>query len=61
MIVKKSQGKTMVICGLDLQHPCFSFGHFSVACSRVGKPSNLFVYTPDILTRNIVHDLALRK
>ncbi|XP_039483119.1 uncharacterized protein LOC120446291 isoform X2 [Drosophila santomea] len=43
MSINKSQGQTMSICGLDLENPCFSHGQLYVACSRVGKPSNLFV------------------
>lgn len=60
MTINKSQGQTMTICGLDLENPCFSHGQLYVACSRVGKPSNLFVYTPQGLTKNIVHPIALR-
>ena len=47
MTINKSQGKTMIICGLDLEYPCFSHGQLYVACSRVGKPSNLFMYTTE--------------
>jgi len=60
MTINKSQGQTMSICGLDLENPCFSHGQLYVACSRVGKPSSLFVYTPHGLTKNIVHQTALR-
>ncbi|XP_050053940.1 uncharacterized protein LOC126549283 [Aphis gossypii] len=37
MIINKSQGQTMSVCGLDLSTPCFSHGQLYVACSRVGK------------------------
>ncbi|GFU47502.1 ATP-dependent DNA helicase [Trichonephila clavipes] len=47
MSINKSQGQTMYICGLDLENPCFSHGQLYVACSRVGKPSNLFVLAKD--------------
>jgi hypothetical protein len=57
--INKSQGQTMSICGLDLENPCFSHGQLYVACSRVGKPSNLFVFAKDRLTKNIVHRLVL--
>lgn len=60
MTINKAQGQTMNICGLDLETPCFSHGQLYVACSRVGRPSNLFVYAPQGKTTNIVHDLALR-
>lgn len=59
MTINKSQGQTMSICGLDLENPCFSHGQLYVACSRVGKPSNLFVLAKDGLTKNIVHQLVL--
>ncbi|GFW83296.1 ATP-dependent DNA helicase [Trichonephila clavipes] len=57
--INKSQGQTMKICGLNLENPCFSHGLLYVACSGVGKPSNLFVYTPQGLAKNIVHLMAL--
>ncbi|XP_056646381.1 ATP-dependent DNA helicase pif1-like [Diorhabda sublineata] len=63
MTINKSQGQTMSVCGLDLRTPCFSHGQFGqlyVACSRVGKPSSLFVLAKDGLTKNIVHAIALR-
>ena len=47
MSINKSQGQTMSICCLDLENPCFSHGQLYVACSRVGKPSNLFVLAKD--------------
>lgn len=59
MTINKSQGQTMSICGLDLENPVFSHGQLYVACSRVGKPSSLFIYTPQELTKNIVHKIAL--
>ncbi|GFT72725.1 ATP-dependent DNA helicase pif1-like [Argiope bruennichi] len=60
MTINKSQGQTMSVCGLDLRTPCFSHGQLYVACSRVGKPSSLFVLAKDGLTKNIVHAIALR-
>jgi len=32
MIINKSQGQTMVICRLDLEHPCFSYRQLYVVC-----------------------------
>ncbi|XP_036339810.1 uncharacterized protein LOC118749148 [Rhagoletis pomonella] len=60
MTINKSQGQTMSVCGLDLGTACFSHGQLYVACSRVGKPSSLFVLAKDGLTKNIVHSIALR-
>lgn len=60
MTINKSQGQTMQICGLDLQNPCFSHGQLYVACSRVGAPNQLFVYTENGSTKNFVHHLALQ-
>lgn len=58
--INKSQGQTMSVCGLDLSTSCFSHGQLYVACSRVGKPSSLFVLAKDGITKNIVHSVALR-
>ncbi|XP_073983720.1 ATP-dependent DNA helicase pif1-like [Rhodnius prolixus] len=60
MTINKSQGQTLSVCGLDLETPCFSHGQLYVRCSRVGKPSSLFVLAKDGLTKNIVHSIALR-
>lgn len=60
MTINKAQGQTMTIYGLDLENSCFCHGQLYVACSRVGKPQNLFIYTENGETRNIVHNLALQ-
>ncbi|KAF0765680.1 Uncharacterized protein FWK35_00036021 [Aphis craccivora] len=52
MNINKPQGQTIA--------SCFSHGQLYVACSRVGKPSSLFVLAKDGLTTNIVHAMALR-
>lgn len=57
--INKSQGQTMSFCGLYLESPCFSHGQLYVACSRVRKPSNLYVLAKDRLTKNIVHKIVL--
>ncbi|GFX51010.1 ATP-dependent DNA helicase [Trichonephila clavipes] len=60
MTINKAQGQSLQVCGLNLENPCFSHGQLYVACSRVGKPSDLFDYAPDGKTRNIVYPTALQ-
>lgn len=60
MTINKLQGQTMTICGLDEEYPCFSHKQLYVACLYFGTPLNLFIYTPNILTKYIVHNLAFR-
>ena len=60
MTINKSQGQSLEVCGINLEFPCFSHGQLYVACLRVGKPSALFVFSPDGKTKNIVHHRALR-
>ncbi|GFU21344.1 ATP-dependent DNA helicase [Trichonephila clavipes] len=60
MTINKAQGQSLQVCGLNLENPCFSHGQLYVACSRVRKPSDLFVYAPDGKTRNIVYPTALQ-
>lgn len=59
MTINKAQGQTLKVAGLDLEKPCFSHGQLYVACSRVGSPKNLYIYTPEDTTKNIVYPLAL--
>lgn len=60
MTINKAQGQSLQVCGLNLQNPCFSHGQLYVACSRVGKPADLFVYAPNGQTKNIVYPRALQ-
>lgn len=60
MTINKAQGQSFQVCGLNLESPCFSHGQLYVACSRVGKPSDLYVYTPDGKTKNIVYPNVLK-
>jgi len=59
MSINKAQGQSLEICGINLEHPCFSHGQFYVACSRVGKPSSLFMYAKNGKTKNVVYRKAL--
>ncbi|XP_029054625.2 uncharacterized protein LOC114881908 [Osmia bicornis bicornis] len=60
MTINKAQGQSLQVCGLNLENPCFSHGQLYVTCSRVGKPSDLFVYAPDGKTKNITYPKALQ-
>ncbi|GFU72657.1 ATP-dependent DNA helicase [Trichonephila clavipes] len=60
MTINKAQGQSLQVCGLNLENPCFSHGQLYVDFSRVGKPSDLFVYAPDGKTRNIVYPTAIQ-
>ncbi|XP_054746754.1 ATP-dependent DNA helicase pif1-like [Anastrepha obliqua] len=59
MSINKSQGQSLSVCGINLENPCFSHGQLYVACSRVGKPSTLFIDAPEHKTKNIVYQKAL--
>lgn len=59
MTINKAQGQSMGVCGIFLENPVFSHGQLYVGCSRVGKPSSLFVYAKDRKTKNIVYLKAL--
>jgi ATP-dependent DNA helicase PIF1 len=60
MTITKAQGQSLQVCGLHLENSGFSHGQLYVACSRVGKPSDLFVYAPGGKTKNIVYLKALQ-
>ncbi|GFW52814.1 ATP-dependent DNA helicase [Trichonephila clavipes] len=61
MTINKTQGQSFQVCGLNLINSCFSYGQLYFGCSRVGKPSNLFVLAPDRKTKNVVYLQALLK
>lgn len=60
MTINKAQGQSLDVCGINLEFPCFSHGQLYVACSRVGKPSALYVYAPENKTKNVVYHKALQ-
>jgi ATP-dependent DNA helicase PIF1 len=60
MSINKSQGQTPSVCGINLENPCFSHVQLYVACSRIGKPSTLFIYAPENKTINVVYQKALQ-
>ena len=59
MSINKSQGQTLSVAGLHLQEACFSHGQLYVGCSRVGSSNNLYVFTPNGNTKNIVYHEVL--
>lgn len=60
MTINKAQGQSLQVTGLNLSNPCFSHGQLYVACSRLGNPKCLYIYTPNEKTKNIVYPLALK-
>lgn len=58
--INKAQGQSLKVAGVILEYPCFAHGQLYVACSRVGTPANLYIYTPNGRTKNIVYPSALR-
>lgn len=57
--INKAQGQSLELCGLDLDVDCFSHGQLYVACSRVGKPDNLYICTDNGTTQNVAYPQAL--
>lgn len=60
MTINKAQGQSLQVCGLNLENDCFSHGQLYVACSRVGKPTDLYIYAENRQTKNVVNLLALQ-
>ena len=59
IMINKAQGQSLELCGLYLHTDCFSHGQLYVACSKVGNPDNLFIYTETGTTKNIVYPQVL--
>ena len=59
IMINKAQGQSLELCGLYLHTDCFSHGQLYVACSRVGNPDNLFIYTENGTIKNIVYPQVL--
>ena len=57
--INKALGQSLELCGLYLQTDWFLHGQLYVACSRVGNPNNLFTYTENGITKNIVYPQVL--
>ena len=46
--INKAQGQSLEKCGIDLYTDCFSHGQLYTACSRVGKPDNLYICSDNL-------------
>jgi len=57
--INKAQGQSLEKCGIDLNTDCFSHGQLYVACSRVGKPDNLFICSDNWTAKNVVYSQVL--
>ena len=53
--INNARGQSLELSGFYLHPDCFSHGQLYVACSRVGNPEKLFIYTENGTTKNIVH------
>ena len=60
MTINKAQGQSLRVAGINLEQACFSHGQLYVACSRVGSPKRLFIFSPEGKTKNIVYQKALQ-
>ncbi|XP_060801784.1 uncharacterized protein LOC132902069 [Amyelois transitella] len=58
--INKAQGQTLKVAGIHLEKCCFSHGQLYVACSRVSNPQNLYVFSKDGKTKNIVYKNVLK-
>ena len=58
--INKAQGQSLEKCGIDLNTDCFPMDNYYVACSRVGKPDNLFIWTDNGTAKNVVYSQVLR-
>ena len=58
--INKAQGQSLELCGLCLHTDCSSHGQLYVACSRVGNPDNLFIFTETGTTKIIVFPQVLK-
>ena len=58
--INKAQGQSLEKCGIGVNTDCFSHGQLYVACSRVGKPDNLFICTDNGKAINVVYSQVLR-
>ena len=58
--INKAQGQSLEQRGIDLNTDCFSHGQLYVACSRVGKPDNLFICTDNGTAKNVVYSQVLQ-
>lgn len=54
LTINKAQGQSSEVVGVHLESHCFSHGQAYVACSRARNVEQLFIYSEDGFTKNIV-------
>jgi ATP-dependent DNA helicase PIF1 len=59
MTINEAQGQSLSVAGVNLETSCFSHGQLYVACSRVGTPGHLYIFTSGGQTMNVVYPKAL--
>lgn len=60
ILISKSQGQSLSVCGINLENPCFSHGHLYVACFLIGVLTKIFINAPENKNKNIVYHKALK-
>jgi ATP-dependent DNA helicase PIF1 len=59
MTINKAQGQSLSVAGINLESSYFSHSQLYVACSRVGTPKRLYIFTLGGQTMHVVYQKAL--
>jgi ATP-dependent DNA helicase PIF1 len=53
--INKAQGQSFNTVGVDVSEECFSHGQLYVVCSRATNKNQLFIYSRQTVTTNVVY------